>query len=148
MQAIQVRKELTDEWEDRGIQKGMEYAILTDEISKAWSGMTTRQYKNFKNLKKENLRDNMSTLELVLNMLAEATTTELAKTHDAQGLSENQQVAKRGGKVAGDARKAIEADTGKPVITSQNALDFSRLLSNPIENQPLKTIKQNNRTTP
>ena len=132
LQAIQVRKELTDEWQDRSVKPGMEYAILTDEISKAWSGMTTRQYKNFKGLKKENLRDNMSTLELVLNMLAEATTTELAKAHNAQGLSENQQVAKRGGKVAGDARKAIEADTGKPVITSQNALDFSKLISNSI----------------
>ena len=133
LQAIQVRKELTDQWDDRGIQKGIDYAILTDEISKAWSGMTTRQYKNLKGLKKENLRDNMSTLELVLNMLAEATTTELAKVHDAQGLSENKQVAKRGGKVAGDARKAIEADTGKPVITSRNAVDFSRLLSDVIE---------------
>jgi len=133
LQAIQVRKELTDEWDDRGIQKGVEYAILTDEISKAWSGMSTRQYKNLKGLKKENLRDNMSTLELVLNMLAEATTTELAKVHDAQGLSENQQVAKRGGKVAGDARKAIEADTGKPVITSKNAVDFSQLISDMVE---------------
>ena len=133
LQAIQVRKELTDEWDDRGVEKGIEYAILTDEISKAWSGMTTRQYKNLKSLKKENLRDNMSTLELVLNMLAEATTTELAKAHDAQGLSENKQVAKRGGKVAGDARKAIEADTGKAVITAQNAVDFSRLISDVIE---------------
>jgi len=95
--------------------------------------MTTRQYKNLKGLTKENLRDNMSTLELVLNMLAEATTTELAKVHDAQGLPENQQVAKRGGKVAGDARKAIEADTGKPVITSQNAIDFGKLITNVIE---------------
>jgi len=128
LQAIQVRKELTDEWQDRGVKQGAEYAILTNEISKAWSDMTTRQYKNLKGLKKENLRDNMSTLELVLNMLAEATTTELAKAHDAQGLSENQQVAKRGGKVAGDARKSIEADTGKPVITSQNAIDFSKLI--------------------
>ena len=129
MQSIQVRKELTDEWDNRGIQKGLEYAILTDEVSKAWSDMTTRQYKNFKGLKKENLRDNMSTLELVLNMLAEATTTELAKVHDAQGLSENKQVAKRGGKVAGDARRAIETDTGQPVISSNNAVDFSRLIS-------------------
>ena len=95
--------------------------------------MSTRQYKNLKGLKKENLRDNMSTLELVLNMLAEATTTELAKVHDAQGLSENQQVAQRGGKVAGDARKAIEADTGKPVITSKNAVDFSKLISDVVE---------------
>jgi len=133
LQAIQVRKELTDEWDNRGVQKGMEYAILTDEISKSWSDMTTRQYKNLKGLKKENLRDNMSTLELVLNMLAEATTTELAKAHDARGLSENRQVAKRGGKVAGDARKTIEADTGKPVITSKNAVDFSKLVSDIIE---------------
>lgn len=133
LQAIQVRKELTDEWDDRGVQKGIEYAILTDEISKAWSGMTTRQYKTLKGLKKENLRDNMSTLELVLNMLAEATTTELAKAHNAQGLSENQQVATRGGKVAGDARRTIEADTGKPVITSKNAVDFSQLISDVIE---------------
>ena len=133
LQSIQVRKELTDEWQDRGVQKGIEYAILTDEISKAWSGMTTRQYKNLKGLKKENLRDNMSTLELVLNMLAEATTTELAKAHNTQGLSENRQVAKRGGKVAGDARKTIEADTGKPVITSENAVDFSRLLADKVE---------------
>ena len=133
LQAIQVRKELTDEWDDRGIKKGLEYAILTDEISKAWSGMTTRQYKKLKDLKKENLRDNMSTLELVLNMLAEASTTELAKAHDAQGLAENKQVAKRGGKVAGDARKALEADTGKPVVTSKTAADFSNLISNLIE---------------
>lgn len=142
LQAIQVRKELTDEWDDRGIQKGVEYAILTDEIAKAWSGMTTRQYKNLKGLKKENLRDNMSTLELVLNMLAEATTTELAKAHDAQGLSENQKVAKRGGKVAGDARKAIESDTGKPVITSKNAVDFSHLISNMIEDSGNDDEKQ------
>jgi hypothetical protein len=128
LQAIQVRKELTDEWDDRGIKKGLEYAILTDEISKAWSGMTTRKYKNLKGLTKENLRDNMSTLELVLNMLAEATTTELAKEHDAQGLPENREVARRGGKVAGDAREAIEADTGKPVITAKSAVDFSQLV--------------------
>ncbi|MCL1825905.1 MAG: hypothetical protein FWG26_08220 [Betaproteobacteria bacterium] len=138
LQTIQVRKELTDEWDDRGVQKGLEYAILTDEISKAWSGMTTRQYKNFKRLKKENLRDNMSTLELVLNMLAEATTTELAKAHDVRGLYENQKVARRGGKVAGDARKTIEADTGKPVISSKNAVDFSRLISDVIENSENK----------
>jgi len=133
LQAIQVRKELTDEWDDRGVKKGIEYAILTDEISKAWSGMTTRQYKNLKKLEKENLRDNMTTLELVLNMLAEATTTELAKAHDAQGLTENQQVAKRGGKVAGDARKAIEADSGKPVITSQSATQLNSLVVDLIE---------------
>jgi len=133
LQAIQVRKELTDEWENRGVQKGMEYAILTDEISKAWSGMTTRQYKNLKGLKKENLRDNMSTLELVLNMLAEATTTEISKEQQPETLKENIAVAKSGGRIAGNARKEIEATTGKPVITSKNAADFSNLISNLIE---------------
>ena len=133
LQAIQVRKELTDEWDTRGVQKGVEYAILTDEISRAWSGMTTRQYKKLKGLTKENLRDNMSTLELVLNMLAEATTTELAKGHDAQGFAENQEIARRGGKVAGDARKAIEADTGKPVITSKNAAQLNQVVTDMIE---------------
>jgi hypothetical protein len=128
LQAIQVRKELTDTWQDHGVTEGLEYAILTNEITKAWSGMTTRQYKDFKNLKKENLRDNMSTLELVLNMLAEATTTELTQTVDPQGLEENKAVAKEGGTVAGNARKDIEARTGKPVITSKNALNFSRLI--------------------
>ena len=128
LQAIQVRKELTDAWKDHGVKEGMEYAILTNEISKAWSGMTTRQYKDFKNLKKENLRDNMSTLELVLNMLAEATTTELTQTLNPQGLEENKEVANEGGTVAGNARKDIEARTGKPVITQKNALDFSKLI--------------------
>lgn len=142
LQAIQVRKELTDEWDSRGIQKGIEYAILTDEISHAWSGMNTRQYKTLKGLKKENLRDNMSTLELVLNMLAEASTTELTKAHDAQGLSENQKVARRGGNVAGDARKAIEADTGKPVITSKNAIDFSEVIGLIDETQKAAGKKQ------
>jgi hypothetical protein len=133
LQAIQVRKELTDEWDDRGVKKGVEYAILTDEITKAWSGMTTRQYKNLKGLTKENLRDNMSTLELVLNMLAEATTTEISKTAEPEGLEENKQVARRGGRIAGNARREIEADTGKPVITRQNAVDFSKLLGEVIE---------------
>ena len=133
LQAIQVRKELTDEWDNRGVQKGVEYAILTDEISKAWSGMSTRQYKNYKGLKKENLRDNMSTLELVLNMLAEATTTEISRVEEPQTFSENRKVAKRGGGVAGVARQAVEAQTGKPVITSQNAADFSKLISDVIE---------------
>ena len=121
LQAIQVRKELTDEWDARGVQKGVEYAILTDEITKAWSGMNTRQYKNLKGLKKENLRDNMSTLELALNMLAEATTTELTKAQNPQGLEENRTVAKQGGTVAGNARKEIEAQTGRPVVTAENA---------------------------
>jgi prophage antirepressor-like protein len=128
LQAIQVRKELTDVWQDHGVKDGVEFAILTNEISKAWSGMTTGQYKVFKNLKKENLRDNMSTLELVLNMLAEATTTELTQTIHPQGLEENKAVAKEGGTVAGNARKDIEARTGKPVITSKNAVDFSKLI--------------------
>ena len=113
LQAIQVRKELTDEWGARGVQKGVEYAILTDEITKAWSGMNTRQYKNLKGLKKENLRDNMTTLELVLNMLAEATTTEISKQKAPEGLRENVEVARSGGKVAGDARKAIEQQTDR-----------------------------------
>ena len=125
LQAIQVRKELTDEWDARGVQKGVEYAILTDEISRAWSGMSTRQYKNLKGLKKENLRDNMTTLELVLNMLAEATTTEISKQKAPATLSENIDVARAGGKVAGDARKAIETQTGVPVITSKNAAQLS-----------------------
>jgi len=133
LQAIQVRKELTDEWSDRGVQKGIEYAILTDEISKAWSGMSTRQYKNFKGLKKENLRDNMSTLELVLNMLAEATTTEISKEQKPDTFEKNKAVAQAGGEAAGEARQAVEKRTGKPVITSQNAVDFGRLISNMLE---------------
>ena len=133
LQAIQVRKELTDEWDDRGIQKGIEYAILTDEISKACSGMTTRQYKNLKGLKKDNLRDNMSTLELVLNMLAEATTTEFSKVQKPKTFEDNRVVARSGGRVAGNARKEIEETTGKPVITSKNAVDFSKLISNLVE---------------
>lgn len=128
LQSIQVRKELTDAWQDHGVKAGKEYAILTDEVSKAWSGMTTRAYKDFKGLKKENLRDNMTTLEIVLNMLAEATTTELTKTNNPQGLAENKQVAKRGGSIAGNARKEIEKETGKPVVTSQNAIDFGKLI--------------------
>ena len=134
LQAIQVRKELTDEWDTHGVKKGIEYAILTDEITKAWSGMTTRQYKNLKGLKKENLRDNMSTLELVLNMLAEATTTEISKEQDPQTFAENKNIAREGGEVAGNARKDIEKRTGRPVITSKNAADFSNLISDVIEN--------------
>ncbi|HFZ6678137.1 phage antirepressor protein [Eggerthia catenaformis] len=133
LQAIQVRKELTDAWEDHGIEKGIEYAILTDEITKAWSGMTTRGYKNLKGLKKENLRDNMTTLEVVLNMLAEATTTELTKTTNPQGLAENRKVAKRGGSIAGNARKEIEKETRKPVITSKNAVDMSKLIEDVVK---------------
>ena len=128
LQAIQVRKELTDAWDDAGIKKGIEYAILTDEITKAWSGMTTRGYKNLKGLKKENLRDNMTTLELVLNMLAEATTTEITKTTNPKGLEENRQAVKAGGSIAGNARKEIEEKTGKPVISSKNAAEMSKLI--------------------
>ena len=133
LQAIQVRKELTDEWDARGVQMGKEYAILTDEITKAWSGMNTRQYKNLKGLKKENLRDNMTTLELVLNMLAEATTTEISKQKAPEGLRENVEVARSGGKIAGDARKAIEQQTGVPVITSQSAAQLNQVVTNLIE---------------
>ena len=133
LQAIQVRKELTDEWDARGVQKGIEYAILTDEISHAWSGMSTRQYKNLKGLKKENLRDNMTTLELVLNMLAEATTTEISKQKLPETLSENIDVARAGGKVAGDARKAIEAQTGVPVITARNASQLGQVVADMLE---------------
>lgn len=121
LQTIRARKELTDAWDAHGVKKGAEYGILTDEVTKAWSGMTTRQYKNLKGLKKENLRDNMSTLELALNMLAEATTTELTNAQNPQGLEENRAVAKQGGKVAGNARKEIESQTGRPVVTSGNA---------------------------
>ncbi len=133
LQAIQVRKELTDEWDKRGVQKGIEYAILTDEITKAWSGMTTRKYKNLKGLTKENLCDNMSTLELVLNMLAEATTTELSKTTNPQNFEDNINVAKKGGSIAGDARKAIEESSGRPVITSKNAAELNDVVTNLIE---------------
>ena len=128
LQSIQVRKELTDVWENHGIKKGVEYAILTDEITKAWSGMTTKGYKQLKGLKKENLRDNMTTLEIVLNMLAEATTTEITKTMNPMGLEGNKVVAKRGGSIAGNARKEIEQETGKTVITSKNAVDLSKLI--------------------
>jgi hypothetical protein len=133
LQAIQVRKELTDEWDNRGVKKGVEYAILTDEISKAWSGMTTRRYKALKGLKKENLRDNMTTLELVLGMLAEATTTEISKTEEPENFNENVKVAQRGGSVAGLARQAVEAQTGKPVITAKNAAQLNTLVTNMIE---------------
>lgn len=129
LQAIQVRKELTDTWQDHGVKGGNEYDILTNEISKAWAGMTTREYKDFKGLKKENLRDNMSTTELILNMLAETATKDIAEAKNPQGLEENKQVAQDGGSIAGDARKSIEARTGKPVITSKNAIDLGRLIS-------------------
>ena len=131
--AIRIRNELTDEWKKRGVQKGKEYAILTDEISRAWSGMTTGQYKRLKGLTKENLRDNMTDLELVLTMLAEASTTDISKTAKPQTFEENKQVAKRGGKVAGIARQALEAETGKPVITEKNAVNFQQLVTDVVE---------------
>ena len=131
--AIRIRNELTDEWKKRGVQKGKEYAILTDEISRAWSGMTTGQHKRLKGLTKENLRDNMTDLELVLTMLAEASTTDISKTAKPQTFEENKQVAKRGGKVAGIARQALEAETGKPVITEKNAFDFQQLVTDIVE---------------
>ena len=131
--SIRVRNELTQEWKDRGVQPGMEYAILTDEITKAWSGMTTRQYKGLKGLKKENLRDNMSTTEIILNMLAETATKEFSQAEQPSGLDQNRAVAKRGGKVAGDARKAIEEGTGKSVITSQNAAQLNQVVTQMIE---------------
>lgn len=133
LQAIQVRKELTDEWGKRGVKKGVEYAILTDEITKAWSGMTTRQYKNLKGLKKENLRDNMSTLELVLNMLAEATTAEISKEKKPETIEENRIVANEGGAAAGEARAAVEKRTSKPVITSKSANELQNLVTGLIE---------------
>ena len=131
--AIRIRNELTDEWKKRGVQKGKEYAILTDEISRAWSGMTTGQYKRLKGLTKENLRDNMTDLELVLTVLAEASTTDISKTAKPQTFAENKQVAKQGGEVAGIARKALEARTGKPVITEKNAVDFQQLVTDIVE---------------
>ena len=142
LQAIQVRKELTDEWDAHGVQKGVEYAILTDEISRAWSGMSTRQYKNLKGLKKENLRDNMTTLELVLNMLAKATTTEISKQKSPGTFSENIDVARAGGKVAGDARKAIESQTGVPVITSKNAAQLHQVVTDLLEGATTSPKKQ------
>ena len=132
--SIRVRNELTTEWQERGVQQGREYAILTDEITKAWSGMTTRQYKKLKGLKKENLRDNMSTMEIVLNMLAEATTTELSKAHQPDGFSESQKIARRGGRYAGQVRQDIEKDTGHPVISAQNATQLNAVVVDMIEN--------------
>ena len=133
LQAIQVRKELTDSWQEHGVKEGLEYAILTNEISKAWSGMTTREYKDFKGLKKQNLRDNMSTTELILNMLAETATKDIANASNPQGLKENKKVAKRGGNVAKVAKETLEQETGKPVITTKNAIDFGRLINDVAE---------------
>ena len=133
LQTIRARKELTDQWKTHGISENREYAILTDEVTKAWAGMSTRQYKNLKGLKKENLRDNMSTLELALNMLAEATTTELTKVQNPQGLQENRKVAREGGSVAGNARKDIEKRTGRQVIIAENAKQLNSTVTGMIE---------------
>lgn len=131
--SIRIRNELTDEWQKRGVEKGHEFAILTGEISKAWSGMTTRQYKNLKGLKKENLRDNMSDTELVLTMLAEASTRDISKATKPDGFAENVKVAKRGGNVANVARQQLEAETGHPVITAQNAAQLNAVVTEMIE---------------
>lgn len=138
LQAIQVRKELTDAWQDHGVKEGMEYAILTNEISKAWSGMTTREYKDFKGLKKQNLRDNMSTTEFILNMLAETATKDITEASNPQGLEENKKAAKRGGNVAKVARETLEKETGEPVITPKNTIDFGRLISDVAKELPKK----------
>jgi hypothetical protein len=124
LKSIEVRKDLTDEWEERGVSKGQEYAILTDEITKAWSGFSVKHYKSYKGLKKENLRDNMSNLELVLNMLAEATTTEISKEKKPKTFDENKTIANQGGTIAGNTRKEIEEKTGKRVVTKQNAKNY------------------------
>ena len=133
LQAISARKELTDEWKDRGVQQGKEYAILTDELTRAWSGMTTRQYKTLKGLKKESLRDNMSTTELTLNQLAEVATRELSQQEQPVGFKANKRVAQVGGSVAGNARKGLEQRLGRPIITSQNALQLNHVVTQMIE---------------
>ena len=134
LKSIEVRKELTDEWENRGVKKGQEFAILIDEITKAWSGHTTKQYKNLKDLKKENLRDHMTNLELVLNMLAEATTTEISKEKKPKTFKDNKRVARQGGTIAGNTRREIEAKTGKKVVTNQNAKQLERGRNKEIKN--------------
>ena len=147
LQAIQVRKELTDEWQDRGISNGREFAILTDEITRAWSGMSTRQYKTLKGLKKENLRDNMTTLELVLNMLAEATTAEFSRHEQPEGFEESRHVARAGGAVAGDARRAIEARTGEAVSTSSNAQEMAHLIAGAVDASAQLSAEQDTGST-
>ena len=139
LQAIQVRKELTDEWEQHGVKKGVEYAILTDEITKAWSGMTTRAYKNHKGLKKENLRDNMTTTEIILNMLAETAAKNISQTENPKNFEANQSVARRGGRIAGNARKELEAEIGHSIISNQNATQINSIVTNLIEDVSKKT---------
>lgn len=131
--SIRIRNDLTAEWQSRGVERGREFAILTDEITRAWSRMSTRQYKNLKGLKKENLRDNMTDLELVLTMLAEATTTEISKKEEPEGFAENLEVARSGGEIAGDTRQAIERRTGKPVVSAQNAAQLNGIVTGMIE---------------
>jgi len=126
LKSIEIRKELTDEWSERGIEEGLEYAILTDEITKAWADKSVRQYKNFKSLKKQNLRDNMTNLELVLNMLAEASTTEISKVQKPKGLNANKKLAKEGGNVAKQARITLENQTGKSIISPKNATELQK----------------------
>ena len=133
LQAIQVRKELTDEWQERGIQQGREYAILTDEITRAWSGMTTRQYKRLKGLKKENLRDNMTTTEIILNMLAETATRDLSANEQPEGFQPSMEIAKRGGRIAGNARRELESELGHTVISAQNAAQLNEVVTGLIE---------------
>ena len=149
LQSIKVRNNLTNEWQNRGIKKGIEYALLTDELTHAWSGMTTRQYKNFKNLKKENLRDNMTETELVLNMLAETATKDISQEEKPDGFEPSRQVAKRGGNVAGIARKALQEETKKSVITSQNAKILSQTVTQMIETSAKLSEKttQNDKAT-
>ena len=134
--SIRVRNELTAEWQQRGVEQGKEYAILTDEITRAWSGMTTKQYKKLKGLKKENLRDNMSTTEIILNMLAETATKDISAQTKPETFAENRAVARRGGKIAGNARKELEEEIGSPVITSQNATQLNTVVTNIIESIP------------
>ena len=141
LQAIQVRKELTDEWQGRGVKKGIEYAILTDEITRAWSGMSTRQYKQLKWLKKENLRDHMSTTEIILNMLAETATKDISRQAQPKNFEENQQVARRGGRIAGNARRELEQETGQSVITSANAAQLNAVITALVE-EPMEPKKE------
>ena len=141
LQAIQVRKELTDEWQGRGVKKGIEYAILTDEITRAWSGMSTRQYKQLKGLKKENLRDHMSTTEIILNMLAETATKDISRQAQPKNFEENQQVARRGGRIAGNARRELEQETGQSVITSANATQLNAVITALVE-EPMEPKKE------
>ncbi len=133
LMSISARKELTDEWKERGVGKGKEYAILTDELTRAWSGMSTREYKNLKGLKKESLRDNMSTTELTLNQLAEVATRELSRKEQPEGFEENRETARRGGNIAGNARRALEKELGRPVITEKTAAELNHVVTEMIE---------------